>query len=55
MNFLEFVVARESVRGTKRRFVAPRISVGFGPKRTSNRIYDGVDAPDGIDVPKWRC
>jgi hypothetical protein len=18
-------------------------------------IYDGVDAPDGIDVPKWRC
>jgi hypothetical protein len=18
-------------------------------------LYDGVDAPDGIDVPKWRC
>jgi hypothetical protein len=25
-----------------------------GPKRTL-RIYDGVDAPDGIDAPKWRC
>jgi len=19
------------------------------------RVNDGVDAPDGIDVPKWRC
>ena len=20
-----------------------------------NEFYDGVDAPDGIDVPRWRC
>lgn len=34
------------------------ICCGFaiGAKRTSTKIYDGVDAPpDGIDVPKWRC
>jgi hypothetical protein len=23
--------------------------------RPTSQIYDGVDAPDGIDVPKWRC
>ena len=27
----------------------------FSEPHSQNRIYDGVDAPDGIDVPKWRC
>ena len=27
----------------------------FGGAKPTWWIYDGVDAPDGIDVPKWRC
>jgi hypothetical protein len=31
-----------------------RLSLGSGLPKTAG-VYDGVDAPDGIDAPKWRC
>ena len=40
------------VVGTKPTLRNVRWPVALGAKPTLGRIYDGVDAPDGIDVPR---
>ena len=48
--------AADVAYGSKADMAAQICDACFSPESGHQpRVYDGVDAPDGIDVPKWRC